>query len=173
MLVLPPLLTHRCCQGSAKQLKRQSQNRERQRELTVPAGLEGPRCSCGSCSAGQELAKYLQNLQQHLKKTPKLLKKIIYFTHSPKISKSNHGSHFCPFLSARFNRFSRKISWLILQIKCCSFSPKRKDKDEWKFKVAKLSYALEVASFSNMPRQRVIAPEVLRYLIWTVRVAVN
>lgn len=95
------------------------------------------------------------------------------FIYSRMIFGSTHDSHF----HSPFSSFFWTISWLILQIKHRSvgffFFPKSKDKDEWKFKVAKLSHGLEVASFSDTPRQTAMAPEVLRYLIWTMRVAVN
>lgn len=120
---------HWHCQRAAKQPKMQLQN------------------SCGAMQAwpvlhtqpGPELANYLQNLQQHFKKKP--FKKQEYFAYSPKILEAITAVGFGPFLSAYFNSFCKKTSWLILQIKCWSFSPKSEDEDEWKPQVAELSPA--------------------------------
>jgi len=136
------------------------------------AGQHSSHGHCSTSTHGQNLPNTRKSCNS-IKKKKKPLKKRDYFTYSKVFFKNNHGSHFWPFLSARFDSFSTKISWFILQIKRWSVSPKSKDKDEWKFKVAKLSSALEVASFSNMPRQRVMAPEVLCYLVWTMTAAVN
>lgn len=83
---------HWHCQGAAKQPKMQLQN------------------SCGAMQAwpvlhtqpGQELANYLQNLQQHFKKT---FQKIGVSCIFPKNFRSNHGSRFWPFFNCLFQQF--------------------------------------------------------------------
>lgn len=110
-----------------------------------------PKCSCrtavgqcrhGQCSThsqGQNLPITCKTYNSTLKKKP--FKKQEYFAYSPKILEAITAVGFGPFLSAYFNSFCKKTSWLILQIKCWSFSPKSEDEDEWKPQVAELSPA--------------------------------
>lgn len=167
-------LSHRVLPGHHEQLKARMQNAEQQRELPGAA----PSWVSTTALLALNKGKTLQlTCRSSTIKFESILKKYFQevdpFIYSRMIFGSTHDSHF----HSPFSSFFWTISWLILQIKHRSvfffFFPKSKDKDEWKFKVAKLSHGLEVASFSDTPRQTAMAPEVLCYLIWTMRVAVN
>jgi len=112
--MLHPLFTPRYCQGSAQQPKVQLQNPEQQRELTVLAASQVSTAAMATAPRAPtaRICQIPANLATaSKKKKPKTLKKKRdYFAYSKVFFKNNHGSHFWPFLSARFNSFSTKIS---------------------------------------------------------------